>query len=236
MLNVAASIFFKRNTQSFVSMDYSYYQSAAGSGQSAVQQVPVVQQQQQQSSQQQQPTTTGMSQFSDYDQQIINNAANSLAAAEYVKSATRSLYTQPMGSMLTPPPPPPPPLNATLYTSHTNLATGAPVSSLASSQYLKLAQPLNSGASTAPPLSILHPSHHQHLNYITYNLDDLKLANGGGHAMSTASSGAGGSTVVAPQPVHVNASNGGTGVVYSSLGNLVHSGTRSTPTTNLINF
>lgn len=187
-------------------MDYSYYQSGGS-----------------------QPTTTGLSQFSDYDQQLINNAANAVAAAEYVKSATRSLYQQPQQTLLTPPPPQP---QHHLYTSHTNLAahTGPPTS-LASSQYLKLAQPLNSGASTAPPLSILHAAqqqpqqtqhpHHQ-LSYITYNLDEMKLGPGGStNVLNQQTSGAGGH--INPVSNTSQLTNG----VYSSLGSLAHSGTRS---------
>jgi hypothetical protein len=188
-------------------MDYSYYQSGGS-----------------------QPTTTGLSQFSDYDQQLINNAANAVAAAEYVKSATRSLYQQPQQTLLTPPPPQP--QQHHLYTSHTNLAahTGPPTS-LASSQYLKLAQPLNSGASTAPPLSILHAAqqqqsqtqhpHHQ-LSYITYNLDEMKLGPGGStNVLNQQASGAGGH--INPVSNTSQLTNG----VYSSLGSLAHSGTRS---------
>lgn len=183
-------------------MDYSsYYQTSAAS----VSQPAVVPQQSQPGLNQQ---------FSDYDQQLIQNAA-----AEYVKSATRSLYAQPTGSMLTPAP-----TNSNLYTSHTNLAGVPGGTTLASSQYLKLAQPLNSGASTAPPLSLMQHPQQQQMNYITYNLDDLKMA----AAVSAAAnghttSGGGGSGVGVP--VHNSSTVGST--VYSSLGSLAHSGTRS---------
>ena len=190
-------------------MDYSSYYQAAQSA-------AVVPQQPQ-----------GLNQFSDYDQQLIQNAANSIAAAEYVKSATRSLYAQPVGSMLTPAPPPPPSqTNSNLYTSHTNLAGPNPTT-LASSQYLKLAQPLNSGASTAPPLSLMqHPQ--QQMNYITYNLGDLKMAAAAAAAANGHTTSSGGSGSGVGVPVHNNNnSSTGSAALYSSLGSLAHSGTRS---------
>lgn len=169
-------------------------------------------------------TPTSYDQQQQQQQAAVNNQLN----AEYVKSATRSLYTS---TLLTPPPlsqqqqqqtmsTPPPSLGVAghhLYTSHTNLG---PPGLAAATQYLKLAQPLNSGASTAPPL----PLQQQQLNYVTYNLDDLKLTSGGGVG--------GGGSVVHPVTNGIsNVSNGSqmlTNGVYSSLGSLAHSGTRST--------
>lgn len=173
--------------------------------------------------------TTKQQQQQQQQQQLVND----------LKKSSKSLYTNGlntapsyMASGATTPG-----TTNSLYASQTNLYTSSNMAKLASSQYLRLPQSINSGASTAPPIAQVTNN-----NYV-YNLDDFKLNNNinnnGNSNVNSSQNNIAAATSNMPllgSSLHLNATSTNLNInnnnngsnIYSSLGTLAHSNTRST--------